>query len=407
MSNLEIMDRFRVCIGKINHSLKGWIVLWWTAILTILLSGDISGDATDGALRWIFFGAGILIICMAVRRYLAKFTKIYVEETASAETTELSNVSFTDLMNCHAFDAASYYGILMKRLLPLMTCSWAIVILAWPLGLLEPSKAIVGSMAFWIVPPAVILLAWRYMAWSMSHAGALNVLDVFMSAIGSFVEILVVGFVHVMIVLKPIVMIEQHLLLDGVDGSVPVMWGCDGVALMIMLVVIVIALSLLLTDTVRLTNFSAWIKTSKKLIVGLLISLFAVAGLFLFVMLSRNVRITEDDFTVRSGRQVKVYGLDDVTTYRVYDAMDTLAMELTFSDGRKVSLFGSVSEETKGWSEKYFSNYNYAAELMQRLLEKGITGSMEDKERLEKTVSTLDPKCQEGFYDMMEILQLK
>lgn len=407
MNNQEIMEKFRANVGELNRSLKGWMVLWGTAIVTILISGNVREDAMDGALRWMLFGAAILILCMATRRYLAKYAKIYCVEEDPSDTAEITNVSFSDVMNCHAFDVATYYWILMRRLIPLMLISAVITALGLPLGLLEPAKAAIGTVAILTVPAVVIFLAWRYMAWSLSHAGALNALEIFMSAISTFVGIMVVGFAHVMIALKPVVMIEQHFLLRGMDESVPVAWGCNGGIFMMALVVIVVGLSLMVTDTIRMTVFAAWFKARKKIVAGLLIGLVLAAGALLFVMINKNVRITADTFTVREGMTEKVYGLDDVATYRVYDSMDTLAMEVTFSDGRKVSLFGSISEETKGWSEKYFSNYNYAAELMQKLMEKGIVGSMENQERLEKTVNGLDPKCQEGFRAMKEILGLK
>lgn len=401
------MEKFRAYIGNLNRSLKGWMVLWGTAVVTILISGEVLDEANDGALRWILFGVGIYILCLATRRYLEKYTKIYVDGSGSSESLELSNVSFSDLMNSHAFDTTAYYGILMRRLLPLMLISAAMVALAWPIGLLEPVKAVGGAAACLLAPALMVLLAWRHMMWSLSHAGALKILDLMLIGITTFVGIMVVGFAHVMIVLKPIVMIEQHLLLDGIDESVPVMWGCKGGLLMMAIVIIVIALSLMVTDSVRMTSFATWIKYSKKLVTGLLISLVLVAGILLYLIVCQNVRVTEDSFTVRSGSTEKVYGLDDVSTYRVYESMDTFAMELTFSDGRKVNLFGSVSEETKGWSEKYFSNYNYAAELVQKLLDRGILGTIEDVEDLEKTVSSLDPKCQEGFDDIRKVLQLK
>jgi hypothetical protein len=73
-------------------------------------------------------------------------------------------------------------------------------------------------------------------------------------------------------------------------------------------------------------------------------------------------------------------------------------MELHFNDGKSADLFTGSSSDTDAWRDKYFSDYNYAAELVEKLDAAGVKGKLEDRDKLYKNVTTsLDPRCAEGF----------
>ncbi len=86
-------------------------------------------------------------------------------------------------------------------------------------------------------------------------------------------------------------------------------------------------------------------------------------------------------------------------SYRVYaERNESFQIELYFKDGKSQRLILDSSEDTNAWRDKYFSYYNYAAELVQKLNERGINGKLEDQAALNKIVSTnLDPRCAEGY----------
>lgn len=46
-------------------------------------------------------------------------------------------------------------------------------------------------------------------------------------------------------------------------------------------------------------------------------------------------------------------------------------MRLTFKDGTKVKMFGNMSSCTDKWNEMYYSEYNYAADLVRKLKSTG------------------------------------
>ena len=110
---------------------------------------------------------------------------------------------------------------------------------------------------------------------------------------------------------------------------------------------------------------------------------------------------------VRKDGIEKTYGLEDIADYRIFCQNSALQMELSFQDGNKETLFKSISEDTEGWRETYYSDYNYVAHLVDSLLELGVTGTMEDKEQLEQIVSSYDQECMDGFEHFSEVLTVR
>ena len=116
--------------------------------------------------------------------------------------------------------------------------------------------------------------------------------------------------------------------------------------------------------------------------------------------------LREESFTVTRSGIKTVYELDDVSSYRIYSGPDgIIKMELSFSDGSRADLFTDSSSDTDAWRDKYFSDYNYAADIVEKLNSKGIKGTLEDRDKLYKNVTTsLDPRCADGFRAIETIL---
>lgn len=78
-----------------------------------------------------------------------------------------------------------------------------------------------------------------------------------------------------------------------------------------------------------------------------------------------------------------------------------MTVYLLYSGGTKVTLFHGSTSYTEGWTEKYYSDYNYAAELVRQLSERGVRCTLEDEAALRKEVSQLDEECRKGFEDIV------
>ena len=106
-------------------------------------------------------------------------------------------------------------------------------------------------------------------------------------------------------------------------------------------------------------------------------------------------------FTIVSWGSRSEYTYDEINSLRLYNGDEALQAELRFRDGTKVTLFHGSTSYTEGWTEKYYSDYNYAAELVRQLSERGVSCTLEDEAALRKEVSQLDEECRKGFEDIV------
>ena len=53
--------------------------------------------------------------------------------------------------------------------------------------------------------------------------------------------------------------------------------------------------------------------------------------------------------------------------------------------------------------EKYTSDYDYAAKLSERLMSKGISGTLEERDELEKIVKNMNKKNRDGFEELKAV----
>ena len=407
MDNREIMERLRKYVGERNRVLVGWMVLWATAVILFLMTGRALQNATGEDLQWFYYGLGCVLLFMASKRYFKKYAKIFAGDEVKGldASVVLSETDFSDLMKTHAFDAGTYYGILMRRLLPLMAGSIAVLMVGGALQVTSLKMAGFAAGAMILFPAFACFLEWRRTSWRMTHAaGATRILDGAIDSISLFVGIIAGCIAHVMIAMTPITYLHKVTLMKGFDQQVPVRFSTNAGILTVAFVVAVVLLSLMVTDLSRETLLSIWIKSRKWITIGLFVALFLTFGLLEYKMFNDHVRLTENDFVVKSGGREKAYDLNDVTNLRAYCKDDSLCLEVTFLDGVKVNVLGSVTEETKAWGERYYSDYNYAAELAEKLSERGIIGTLEDAEKLQKIVDGYDRECGEGFARMKELM---
>ena len=72
-------------------------------------------------------------------------------------------------------------------------------------------------------------------------------------------------------------------------------------------------------------------------------------------------------------------------------------MEVTFTDDTKQQLLWDSTEENNAWTEKFYSNYRYVAELTGRLKALGITGILADTDVLDASVETSASTIQSDY----------
>ena len=169
------------------------------------------------------------------------------------------------------------------------------------------------------------------------------------------------------------------------------------------LIIAVLILSEMITDTDKEMIFMRGAK-NRKYVVAVVAAL--TVGLFIafnYFTLHNNVKLTENTITVSEGGKTKEYSIDDITAYEVYGS-DGIKMKVTFTDGCVTDIFRNSTDETDGWSSRYYSDYNYAAELAEKLSDRGVRGTLGDLHDLDETVQGLDQQCIDGYNKLMAIV---
>ena len=74
------------------------------------------------------------------------------------------------------------------------------------------------------------------------------------------------------------------------------------------------------------------------------------------------------------------------------------------NDDREIDVVDSSYIITDAWGEKYYSIYNYVADMAEVMLQKGAKGNITDVEKLREHVRKLDKECIDGVEKMIDLL---
>lgn len=403
MKHQKIMNDFRIYMGKRNRSVYGWIVIWLTAVALFLTTAE-KADVTAGGRVWQIYllGAGLLIL-MAVGEYVRKYTHFYGMEPASNETSVVgvpAKEELADIVKCISFDAGTYCFLLGKRLLPTQMISVAAVI---AIGMLLRVQILqIGLFAgmIMVLPWMWLWLKKTQLQFAMTCGGfaGSKFLIGFLRSIWGLARILLVGLSFVHFATFVIEICGTSKLLAGISDQEVVRFSMGGNLWLIATIVSSIGISLFFTDTDKELVITLWGKVRTGIIAVLAVILVLSIGMYCRnVTNGELVKLTENSITVRQNGRETRYGLEDITDYRIYCQNSAIQMELSFMDGSKETIFKGAAEDTEGWQEAYYSDYNYVAHLVESLAKLGVTGTLEDSERLEQIVNTYDPQCIEGF----------
>lgn len=408
MDNKALIYNFKKYIGKMNKSLVGWVIVWITALGMMAMSG---GDNSSNTLidRSVGFNMtlALLLIVIAVDLYINKYIKFYygsdMEKADTEDEVTFSNPNFSvaDLARTHSFDIGTYLWMVYKKLIPLQLVSVAAVIVMGISKIALFSTATEAAfIAGIILIPVILTVIYRLiMGYKMYH-GTRLIFNVVLGAIkGIFgaVKIVAVCVAFIMIGLVFLAIISSSVVMKGIDDSIPVSISSNTGWLLAIYIIGIVGLSLIITDVSKEAILALWVKNVKKIVIVLLAVVFITAGVFSYIAINENVMLTEDKITVKHKGAATEYGLEDINTYRIYDESGSIQMELTFNDGSKSRIFGASADDTTAWRSRYYSNYNYGAELVEKLAGMGVKGTLENEKKLQENVDGLDPECREGF----------
>ncbi len=120
-----------------------------------------------------------------------------------------------------------------------------------------------------------------------------------------------------------------------------------------------------------------------------------------------NYRYTEiagEEIRIRNFWQEDVYGIEEIQGFRIYEDDGSIQLELDFPDRAVEKSFTGWQSLNDLYEEKYYSEYNFIADYVEKFQKLGIEGELGDVEALEKDVEELDPEVQRGLKRIVELM---
>jgi len=390
-------------MGKKHWRLNGWIVVWLTSVIYLMISGNKVAESLEGA----YLAGAILFVMAAVHVYVRKYTRFYFSEMKDVKGPKLQvHSDLEDVIRSLSFDPAAYFIILGERLLPMQICSAATFLLAGALKLITLEKAFIIAVIYLMVPWIFLCLKAYGFQWYMTHACGVG-RRFLIGAFGAFSDlcrILMMGISFLTFAFGIIGLLGSNQLMEGVNEQEAVRYSCNVGIWIVVVVVASILLSLFASGAFDDANYSIWGKARRVIIAGLVAAFALATGVYCYQLTHNHVKLTETSVTVRRGGVDTVYGLDEIASYRIYCRSENLEMELRFRDGKSATLFGDAAEETDAWNDKYYGDANYAAYLVDYLTKRGVRGTLEDQEKIEDGMRGYDAELKAGFAHVVDVI---
>ena len=398
------MERFYKKMHKLNSQRIGWIAVWITVLIGIPLCTLSSGSNELGLLYTI---SAALLIMMSSLNYVKKYMEMDQDDTTQPSLSAMtgSSARFANFMLVHSFDTASYFRILMLRLIPLQLISVIYIVLLKVFNMTDNMPVMIAIVI--AVPTLVILLSGLSFRHSLSHEYSLlhrmmrgGVAYIY--TIGSFIayEVYLASLVIIIVAIA-----FDSLVMKGIEDTEIVRISSSADIWMYIGLISVIVFGYFLNNSLAEAKKGRMI----RLAIIAASAVTVVVSMILYIVMSMNwhILLREDSVAVtRSGAET-VYELDDVSSYRIYSGKDgMIKMELNFTDGTDAKIFTDSASDTPAWSDRYFSDYNYAADIVTKMNALGIKGTLEDRDKIHENVNTsYDPRCAEGFKVIEDILK--
>lgn len=147
------------------------------------------------------------------------------------------------------------------------------------------------------------------------------------------------------------------------------------------------------------------IKKLKRTVIVIAAVFFAAAVVMGIAEMHIYTEFAENQIIVRRLWDTKIYEMEDIESFQIYDENDSIQMKLYFNDSQSVKMIGAAQEYNDLYDQTYYSEYNYLADYVEGLLEMEISGRIEDVEKLRENVKGLDTQLGQGLEKIINLLQ--
>ncbi len=396
------MNDFIKYIREQNKRRIGWALLWLLGLFIFTCKDGKVEQLTTGVGYTVF---GAALVFMAVLDHMINYLtiyrgagdlKVYMSETVRGDG------SLVRIMKAHSFDVDAYFNGILRRLLPLQLVSLAINIVFIFAKIHKVSDALIISGLVLIIPAAVNYIARSVFKYLLTHEGRriVAVLKALSRGLFNLIKLVAGIAAALMLVILIISIVSSNIVMKDIsnDEVVRVSSGADAY-MAVALIASAVFIYLILDGSYHLLS------ALMRHIIAVFFAAAAIGGIVMFVMTASkdNVTIREDSFTVKKAGKSTDYTIDEVESFRVYEYDNAVQVELTVKGGEKIRLFDDSMDDTDAWAEKYTSDYDYAAKLSERLMSKGISGTLEERDELEKIVKNMNKKNRDGFEELKAV----
>ncbi len=402
-------QQFRKKIGRENHDMYGFAVCWCLALLLLPIS-ELNTEGLIGENTGIFnIVMAYLLIVIGSNSYVSKYMNIYLgNEVEKKGVGLIGKEELTAVLRYHGFDVRGYFKELVIRFLPVQIFGITAVIVMRCAGIAGKDVMVLFIGAVVMIPVLICLLRYLKVSYELQHEKELyyKIIEGVWTGIYGMVRLLTVGIVMIMLALLMMALAPSTVLMKGIADTDVVCFYIGGGWLTLALLISALLMGAYLTDIDRDMMAFSFVKMRKLILAGSIAVFILTVVTYSFISINANICVRENSFTIKEGGSIREYAVEDIAAYRVY-GKDVLKMEITFKDGTKTQLFRDGAESTTAWSDKYYSDFNYAAELTGKLSALGVQGSIDDKDKLQAYVNGLDQPCRDGYDQILRNLGAK
>lgn len=376
-------------IKRNNDNDKRWSIIMFIAFLC---SGFAKIESEGAGIGVVSAGVmGSVIILFFSKHYLNQYLSIKQNiGFGIAENEYLYKIARTQ-----AFPVKKYFNFIRKKLL-----IWQIIILIYSVVMALIDKeytGIIGGVIMAVIPLGVSYIVQKTFEYRISHRanGVADGLLGFLKGVLGIVEVVIVfiylitGFMIVWAICTDVFGKELN------ESKIVYRSFEDETIFTVMVVVFVIFVSTCMLDLKKKPVFT-------RILAGSIVAVVGIIG----IISERNnyTDITLDKITVASSEEKKEYRFDEIKSFEVFCHNDSIQVRLYFNDENDILLFSGMGTSTEAYDEKYYSEYNFVADLVAKFLDYGIEGKMRDAGKLQNSVEGYDEKVKDGLGEIIELL---
>lgn len=137
------------------------------------------------------------------------------------------------------------------------------------------------------------------------------------------------------------------------------------------------------------------------------LSFLCLIGAFVLASCENHIytEFAGDEFRIHDLWKEEVYGMEEIESFRIYEDHESIQMELVFGDRVVEKIFGTGQTSNDLYEKAYDNEYEFLADYVDKLQKLGAEGKLEDVEMLKERVAELNPKIQEGWRRILELME--